>query len=42
MLETWLDYAGFAAAGGIGGLFYWLISDRAAIITRLRAMLRAQ
>jgi hypothetical protein len=42
MLATWLDYAGFAAAGGIGGLLYWTIADRDVIVTRLKALLRAR
>ena len=36
----WLQIAGFAAAGGLGGLCYWVIVERELILARARALLR--
>lgn len=40
MFETWLDLAGFAAAGGVGGMVYWAIAERETIFARMRLLLR--
>jgi hypothetical protein len=37
-----LDLAGFAAAGGIGGLVYWAFVERELITARVRALLRTR
>jgi hypothetical protein len=34
-----LQWAGLSAAGGIGGMIYWLFAEREQIITRARALL---
>jgi hypothetical protein len=34
-----LQLAGFSAAGGIGGMIYWLFAEREQLITRARALL---
>jgi hypothetical protein len=39
-MQDWLDWAGFAAAGGLGGLIYWLIAERKLVLARAKALLR--
>ena len=39
-MDYWLNWAGFAAAGGIGGLIYWTITERELILVRMRLFLR--
>jgi hypothetical protein len=39
-MDYWLDWAGFAAAGGIGGLIYWTFAERELIVLRVRLLLR--
>lgn len=39
---TWLDWAGFAAAGGVGGLLYWSLAERELIAAHIKALLRAR
>jgi hypothetical protein len=34
----WLELAGVCAAGGIGGLFYWMFAEREQILDRAKAM----
>jgi len=38
----WLTIAGLSAAGGIGGLIYWVVAERELILTRAKAMLLRQ
>ena len=35
-----LDVAAFLAAGGLGGIIYWSIGERALILARVKAALR--
>lgn len=38
----WLQVAGLSAAGGIGGMIYWLFAEREQLITRVRTLLVRQ
>ncbi|HYD86988.1 MAG TPA: hypothetical protein VEA80_05915 [Vitreimonas sp.] len=37
MFESWQEVVRLLAAGGLGGLGYWAISHREAILTLLRS-----
>jgi hypothetical protein len=38
-MVDWLEIAGVSAAGGVGGLIYWLFADREQIFARAKEML---
>jgi len=42
MFESWQEVVRLGAAGGIGGLLYWVVSHRDAIFTRLRLLISAR
>lgn len=35
----WLQIAGLSAAGGIGGLVYWMFAEREQLAARAKALL---
>lgn len=39
MIEHWQDWVRIAAAGGFGGVIYWLFAQREPILARARSFL---